>query len=255
MPPRAGRRESETRQRSRSKRENRRQPGEVSVSQESKLVLPTPVPVRPYRQPQSNIPPSKLERDALQEAIRGYVKSGELVPPIPLSELREITAKFLAEEKLRCEVSRVCCRPLQQRALAVPHFATIPYERRLLLMPKCLRYEAHCPAPFDEFGLLCKKCGMCTIQDLQTAAENLGYAVLVAEGSPVVMAIIERQDRRDRRRELPECSRAGVPRTCEAGAVPGVAIPLLQDDCVDTMVDEDWVWTSSTSPARIGRTA
>ena len=27
----------------------------------------------------------------------------------------------------------------------------------------------------------------------------------------------------------------------EAAAVPGVAIPLLQDDCIDTTVDEDWL--------------
>ena len=24
--------------------------------------------------------------------------------------------------------------------------------------------------------------------------------------------------------------------------MPGVAIPLLQDDCIDTTVDEDWIW-------------
>ena len=28
----------------------------------------------------------------------------------------------------------------------------------------------------------------------------------------------------------------------EAAAIPGVAIPLLQDDCKDTAVDIDWVW-------------
>jgi geranylgeranyl pyrophosphate synthase len=28
----------------------------------------------------------------------------------------------------------------------------------------------------------------------------------------------------------------------EAAAVPGVAIPLLQDDCKDTTVDLDWIW-------------
>src|SRR4028119_1799652 len=69
--------------------------------------------------------------------------------------------------------------------------AGIPYERRLRLMPKCLRVEAKCPAPFDEFGLLCKKCGLCSIQDLQEEAERLGYAVLVAEGSALVMAILQ----------------------------------------------------------------
>ena len=28
----------------------------------------------------------------------------------------------------------------------------------------------------------------------------------------------------------------------EAAAVPGIAIPLLQDDCADVNVDMDWVW-------------
>ena len=28
----------------------------------------------------------------------------------------------------------------------------------------------------------------------------------------------------------------------EAAAIPGIAIPLLQDDCIDTNVDIDWVW-------------
>ena len=46
-----------------------------------------------------------------------------------------------------------------------------------------LRDEERCPAPFDEFGLLCKDCRLCTIQDLQAEAERLGYAVLTAEGS------------------------------------------------------------------------
>jgi hypothetical protein len=64
-------------------------------------------------------------------------------------------------------------------------------ERRLLLMPKCLRVENRCPAPFDEFGLLCKQCGLCSIQDFQAEAERLGYAVLVAEGSALVMAMVQ----------------------------------------------------------------
>ena len=28
----------------------------------------------------------------------------------------------------------------------------------------------------------------------------------------------------------------------EAAAIPGIAIPLLQDDCKDTAVDVEWVW-------------
>ena len=120
--------------------------------------------------------------------------------------------------------------------------AAVPFERRLLLLPKCLRVESKCPAPFDEFGLLCKQCGLCTIQDLQSEAERLGYAVLVAEGSAIVMSLIQTGK-----------IEAIVGVTClsvlerafpymEAAAIPGVAVPLLQDDCIDTTVDIDWVW-------------
>ena len=52
----------------------------------------------------------------------------------------------------------------------------------------------------------------------------------------------DRQDRRDRRRELPVGARARVPATWKPAAIPGIAIPLLQDDCIDTNVDIDWVW-------------
>ena len=120
--------------------------------------------------------------------------------------------------------------------------ATVPFDRRLLLLPKCLRVEDKCPAPFDEFGLLCKQCGLCTIQDLQEEAERLGYAVLVAEGSALVMALIQsgKIDAIVGVSCLSVLERAFP--YMEAAAIPGVAIPLLQDDCKDTAVDIDWVW-------------
>ena len=120
--------------------------------------------------------------------------------------------------------------------------ATVPFDRRLLLLPKCLRVEDKCPAPFDEFGLLCKQCGLCTIQDLQEEAERLGYAVLVAEGSALVMALIQT----GKIEAIVGVSCLSVLERAfpymEAAAIPGVAIPLLQDDCKDTTVDLDWVW-------------
>jgi geranylgeranyl pyrophosphate synthase len=120
--------------------------------------------------------------------------------------------------------------------------AAVPYERRLLLIPKCLRVESKCPAPFDEFGLLCKQCGLCSIQDLQNEAERLGYAVLVAEGSAIVMSLIQT----GKIEAIVGVSCLSVLERAfpymEAAAVPGVAVPLLQDDCIDTTVDLDWVW-------------
>src|SRR4029434_6206908 len=117
--------------------------------------------------------------------------------------------------------------------------ATIPFERRLLLLPKCLRVESKCPAPFDELGLLCKQCGLCTIQDLQAEAERLGYAVLVSEGSALVMALIH-TGKIDAVTCLSVLERAFP--YMESAAIPGVAIPLLQDDCKDTTIDIEWIW-------------
>ncbi|MEM7231177.1 MAG: polyprenyl synthetase family protein [Planctomycetota bacterium] len=211
------------------------------MSEESKLVLPTPVPMQKYREPQSNIPATKKERDDLLSAIRNYIETAKLVPPIPLGELKTIAEAFLDAQGFSPKYLEYTA-VLLNNELWRPTVATIPYNRRLLLLPKCLRVEATCPAPFDEFGLLCKKCGACSIQDLQTVAEKLGYAVLVAEGSPIVMAIIEtgKIDAIVGVSCLSVLERAFP--YMEAGAVPGVAIPLLQDDCIDTTVDEDWVW-------------
>jgi len=66
-------------------------------------------------------------------------------------------------------------------------FMAIPFERRMLLLPHCLKHAEGCPAEYDQFGLDCETCGACSIADYKTRAEQLGYKVLVAEGSPVVL--------------------------------------------------------------------
>ena len=66
----------------------------------------------------------------------------------------------------------------------------IPYHRRLLLLPHCLRSSSVCDAEYDAFGLLCNSCGACSLCDLRGDAERLGYQVMIAEGSPTVMKMI-----------------------------------------------------------------
>jgi geranylgeranyl pyrophosphate synthase len=202
------------------------------------------IPNLPQRPPQSNIPQTIGEREGLRALVIRYVEeqSATLVPPLVLDEL-----KIHAE----AVVARAGLDPLYHDYVGVlinnevwsEHLATVPFDRRLLLLPKCLRVEDKCPAPFDEFGLLCKQCGLCTIQDLQEEAERLGYAVLVAEGSALVMALIQsgKIDAIVGVSCLSVLERAFP--YMEAAAVPGIAIPLLQDDCKDTGVDIDWVWS------------
>jgi geranylgeranyl pyrophosphate synthase len=206
-----------------------------------RVSLPRIVPVQSDRAPQANIPQTLAEREQLRDAARNYVAAVRPVPPMPADPLREHAERMLTEAEIPLTY-REYAAVLISNEMWRDALAGIPYERRLLLMPKCLRVESKCPAPFDEFGLLCKKCGLCSIQDLQEEAERLGYAVLVAEGSAIVMSIIET----GKIEAIVGVSCLSVLERAfpymEAAAIPGVAIPLLQDDCIDTAVDTNWVW-------------
>src|SRR4051812_46503137 len=205
------------------------------------LTLPRAVPEQKMRPPQDTIPQSREERDAIKRLCEQYVESEKPVPPLSLEELRKHSEKLLGrnnlDAKFRDYVGVLLNNEVWREALAA-----VPFERRLLLLPKCLRVEDKCPAPFDEFGLLCKQCGLCSIQDLQNEAERLGYAVLVAEGSALVMAMIQT----GKIEAIVGVSCLSVLEKAfpymEAAAIPGIAIPLLQDDCKDTTVDLEWLW-------------
>ena len=121
-------------------------------------------------------------------------------------------------------------------------FLAIPFERRLLLMPHCLKHAEGCPADYDEFGLDCEKCGACSIADYKVRAEQLGYKVLVAEGSPIVLKIIigGYVDGILGVACLNVLEKA-IDKVLIAG-VPSYAIPLHSGDCKNTSLDESWVW-------------
>jgi geranylgeranyl pyrophosphate synthase len=119
--------------------------------------------------------------------------------------------------------------------------AAVPYSRRLFLLPHCLKHAEGCPADYDEFGLDCRKCGACTIADFRTEAEELGYKVLVAEGSPIVLKIIVSGyvDAIIGVACLNVLEKA-IDKILLAG-IPCMAVPLLSSDCRNTSVDEAWV--------------
>lgn len=117
----------------------------------------------------------------------------------------------------------------------------IDFSRRMLLLPHCLKHAEGCPADYDEFGLDCRKCGACSVADFKTKAEDLGYKVLVSEGTPIVLkiivsghidAIVGVACLNVLEKALDKILLAGIP--C-------VATPLLSSNCRSTSVDEDWV--------------
>src|SRR6266436_1182017 len=208
-------------------------PGSVSI--------PKHIVQQRVRAPKKNIPQTTVERNHFLQVVRNYVAEFNPVPPLPTDDLKLHADRVVG--MLKCDpIYRDYAGVLINNEMWREHLAAVPYERRLLLLPKCLRVESKCPAPFDEFGLLCKQCGLCTIQDLQAEAEKLGYATLVAEGSAIVMSLIQT----GKIEAIVGVSCLSVLERAfpymEAAAIPGVAVPLLQDDCIDTTVDLDWVW-------------
>lgn len=213
------------------------------------------VPVRAYRPPEKNVPQTRADRERVRRACGKFALNNPVVPPVHATKLREYAKQILVDLEMP-EIYSEYTGILLNNELWREQMATIPYNRRLLLLSKCMRLEEKCPAPFDEFGLLCKTCGLCTIQDIQEEAEKLGYAVLVAEGSTLVMKIIET----GQIEAIVGVSCVSVLERAfpymEAAAIPGMAIPLLQSDCKDTTVDEEWVWeaihlTSSDKTRRL----
>ena len=186
----------------------------------------------------AGIPPTAALRRQLDRAAETYLTDHRLTPPAPLDTLKQHAASLLAQEGLSQEFLPYTV-VLLNNALWRPVVLNIPYSKRLLLLPQCLKSARHCPAECDTFGLLCKHCGRCVIDPLTRRAEQLGYTVLIAEGSPVVMALIQSGQ-----------VEAVIGVSClpvlekvfpymEAGAIPGTAIPLLYDGCQDTVFDID----------------
>ena len=212
-----------------------------AASQPVSLILPRPVPTQRFRPPKKNIPQTTIERQHILERCRVYVAEHQPVPPLPQDDLKVHADRLVAQLGVD-PIYRDYIGVLLNNEMWREQLAGVPFERRLLLLPKCLRVESKCPAPFDEFGLLCKQCGLCSIQDLQAEAERLGYAVLVAEGSAIVMSLIQT----GKIEAIVGVSCISVLERAfpymEAAAIPGVAVPLLQDDCIDTTVDLDWIW-------------
>jgi len=121
-------------------------------------------------------------------------------------------------------------------------FLALPFNRRMLLLPHCLKHADGCPADYDEFGLDCERCGACSIADYKVRAEQLGYKVLVAEGSPVVLKIIV-SGHIDGILGVAclNVLEKAIDKVLIAG-VPSYAIPLHSGDCKNTTLDEAWVW-------------
>jgi geranylgeranyl pyrophosphate synthase len=120
-------------------------------------------------------------------------------------------------------------------------FISIPFHKRILLLPHCLKHVEACSAHYDEFGLHCEDCGACSIGDFKIKAEKLGYKIMVAEGTPIVLKVIVSGyiDGILGIACLNVLEKA-FEKVVQSG-VPAYAIPLHSSNCKSTTVDNEWV--------------
>ena len=187
------------------------------------------------------VPGTLEERNALRDAAAEFVTRIDLRKRFNKRQL-EAHARELLEERGLNEKFLGFAAVMVGNAVWRKQFLATPFERRLLLLPHCLKHAEGCPAEYDEFGLDCEKCGACSIADYKVTAEKLGYKVLVAEGSPIVLKIIVSGyvDGILGVACLNVLEKA-IDKVLVAG-VPSYAVPLHSGDCKNTTLDETWIW-------------
>ncbi|MCK5849334.1 MAG: polyprenyl synthetase family protein [Kiritimatiellae bacterium] len=186
------------------------------------------------------VPDSQEIRTRLRTIVKKFAEAGKLTPPLSMLELDEHANEIIQANKLDSNLNDFI-KILVNNAAWHEAVASVPFGRRTLLLPPCLRSAEKCRAEFDELGLICDKCGGCILCDLSDEAEKLGYAVLIAEGTSIVTSLIKEgmidavigiSCMQSLERTYPDVSMK---------ALPVLAIPLVTDGCKDTEIDLEWV--------------
>lgn len=110
-------------------------------------------------------------------------------------------------------------------------------ERKIVLLPQCLR-NSQCRARCDPlFGYVCRRCGLCDIGQIDEIAEQNGYKVFVIPGGSFIQKIMKEY-------KPTSCIGVACPIELSEAMVIGTKIPvqgvyLKKDGCFETTVDVD----------------
>ncbi|HEY3390451.1 MAG TPA: polyprenyl synthetase family protein [Prolixibacteraceae bacterium] len=187
-----------------------------------------------------DVPTEKSKRAHIKSVIESYFLKHQVMPPVSYDDLNGFASILIGrekwEERYRAFIM-VCCG----NAIWRPVVGATPFNRRIFLLPQCLRNATLCQAQQDELGLLCSECGNCSISGFLREAENLGYVALVTEGTTITTRLIE-SGKVDAVigvgcMEVLQKMFAAVSKY----SIPSIGIPLITCGCVDTMADADWI--------------
>ena len=195
------------------------------------------------------VPPERPLRERIRTAAVELAAGLDHSQPLARFEI-ENHARSLLDELNQPETYLGWTMVAVASAFWEDQVAAVPCERRLLLLPRCLRDDEHCPAECDEIGLRCQDCGACCLTDLRREAEAMGYRVLIAEGTPTILRIIlsGHVDALLGVACLDVLERS-IDKILLAG-VPCMAVPLLSNGCRNTAADTDWIRRMVQTPYR-----
>ncbi len=182
------------------------------------------------------IPDKIAMRNEIRKKVDGYFNEHSIWPPFSWDELSQYSSLLMSEngwEPTFVGFVMLCCGNALWRRVV----ETVPFHRRILLLPQCLKNSNSCRADMDNIGLLCNDCGSCSIPEIVHEAENLGYVALVTEGTTITTRLIESG-------KVDAVIGVGCMevlqkmfRSVSKFAVPAIGIPLLTCGCKDTRAD------------------
>ena len=186
------------------------------------------------------VPFNKELRHDIRRKTEAYFSVNDIMPPVSydaLSDYADMLINTHQWEKQYRAFVMVCCGNAIWRKVV----GAVPYNRRILLLPQCLKSSQLCMAVRDELGLLCSECGNCNLSGFLRDAENLGYVALVTEGTTITTRLIESG-------KVDAVIGVGCMETLQKMfasvskySIPSIGIPLLTCGCIDTLADSEWI--------------
>lgn len=185
------------------------------------------------------VPVHKETRNSIRKEVEAWFSIEKVIPPVSYDAISafadQLMEKHQWNKSLKAFVMVCCGNAIWHSVVGV-----IPYDRRILLLPHCLKNSRLCRGQMDEMGLLCGECGNCSISGFLREAENLGYVAIVTEGTAIAARLIESG-------KVDAVVGVGCMEVLQKMfastskfSIPGIGIPLLSCGCADTSVDSEW---------------
>jgi geranylgeranyl diphosphate synthase type II len=101
------------------------------------------------------VPQTETELKVLRKTGGWFLINIELVAPLHQEMLIKLATEFIFQFPENHKYIKLIAILINNAAWQ-PVVASVPFDRRVLLLPKCIRNSSGCVAEIDELGLLCQ---------------------------------------------------------------------------------------------------